>query len=68
MNPRPAGPRALRNSTAPEIGQRYDGNAEPRRAVNSKASGRGVVDEYLGTNVERRDESVALRPGRQRRT
>ena len=53
----------LSNSTAPSIGALYDGNAEAmdaglrayrvpaRRAVNSNAARRGVIEEYLITNV-----------------
>ncbi len=53
----------LSNSTASEIADLYDGNPEAaraglhahrvpaRRAVNSKASARGYVDEYLITNI-----------------
>ncbi len=56
----------LSNSTAPEIAVLYDGNADAeraglrahivpaRRAINSKASRRGHVDEYIITNVARR--------------
>ncbi|MEQ1909979.1 MAG: Dam family site-specific DNA-(adenine-N6)-methyltransferase, partial [Vicinamibacterales bacterium] len=54
----------LSNSTAPTIADLYDGNRDTRgaglralrvparRAVNSKAAGRGLVDEYLITNIE----------------
>jgi DNA adenine methylase len=53
----------LSNSTAPPIGRLYDGNGQARaaglqtyrvparRAVNSNASRRGPVDEYVITNV-----------------
>jgi DNA adenine methylase len=56
------------NSTAPEIEALYAGSAEARaaglrairvparRAINSRASRRGVVDEYLITNVTDTDE------------
>ena len=56
----------LSNSTAPEIAGLYDGNKDAervglrahtvpaRRAINSDASRRGHVDEYIITNVERR--------------
>jgi DNA adenine methylase len=56
----------LSNSTAPEIAALYDGNADAervglrahtvpaRRAINSNASRRGHVDEYVITNVTRR--------------
>ena len=56
----------LSNSTAPEIAMLYDGNAEAekvglrahtvpaRRNINSNASRRGHVDEYIITNVARR--------------
>jgi DNA adenine methylase len=56
----------LSNSTAPEIARLYDQNADARRAglrarrvparraINSVASRRGVVDEYLITNIPRR--------------
>ncbi len=55
----------LSNSTAPEIVALYDGNAEAeradlrahrfpaRRAINSKASRRGHVDEYVISNLPR---------------
>ena len=55
----------LSNSTAEAIGSLYDGNAAAaaaglrayrvpaRRAVNSNAARRGVVEEYLITNVDR---------------
>ena len=56
----------LSNSTAPEIAGLYDGNKDAervglrahtvpaRRAINSDASRRGHVDEYVITNVRRR--------------
>ena len=56
----------LSNSTAPEIKELYKNNAEARklhikvhmvparRAINSKASRRGHVDEYIITNVRKR--------------
>ena len=56
----------LSNSTAPEIEALYDGNREARkvglrahrvparRAINSNASRRGGVDEYVITNLPRR--------------
>ena len=56
----------LSNSTAPEIAALYDGNAETeaaglqahrvpaRRAINSDASRRGHVHEYIITNLPRR--------------
>ena len=56
----------LSNSTAAEIAALYDGNADAeraglqahivpaRRAINSNASRRGHVDEYIITNVPRR--------------
>ena len=56
----------LSNSTAPEIAALYDGNAEAekagllahtvpaRRAINSNASRRGDVQEYVITNLPRR--------------
>lgn len=56
----------LSNSTAPEIAMLYDGNAEAekvglrahtvpaRRNINSNASRRGNVNEYVITNVRRR--------------
>ena len=56
----------LSNSTAPEIAVLYDGNAAAeraglvahtvpaRRAINSKASRRGGVHEYVITNLPRR--------------
>ncbi len=56
----------LSNSTAPQIACLYDGNADAekaglrahkvpaRRAINSKASRRGHVLEYIITNVPRR--------------
>ena len=56
----------LSNSTAPEIASLYDGNADAaraglrahkvpaRRIINSDASRRGHVDEYIITNVPRR--------------
>lgn len=56
----------LSNSTAPEIAELYDGNPSAeaagltvfkvpaRRAINSKASERGEVMEYLITNIPRR--------------
>ena len=56
----------LSNSTAPEIAALYDGNPDAeeiglqaykvpaRRAINSNASRRGHVDEYIITNVRRR--------------
>ena len=56
----------LSNSTAPKIAALYDGNADAervglrahtvpaRRAINSNASRRGHVDEYIITNVRRR--------------
>ena len=56
----------LSNSTAPEIAALYDDNADAkkaglqshkfpaRRAINSNASRRGHVDEYVITNVPRR--------------
>lgn len=56
----------LSNSTAPEIKELYRDNAEAerlhieahtvpaRRAINSKSSHRGHVDEYIITNVPRR--------------
>ena len=58
----------LSNSTAPEIAALYDGNPDAekaglqshkfpaRRAINSNASRRGHVDEYVITNVPRRIE------------
>jgi DNA adenine methylase len=57
----------LSNSTAGEITELYDGNSHARgaglralriparRAVNSNAAGRGVIDEYLITNLARRE-------------
>lgn len=57
----------LSNSTAGSIADLYDGNREAvraglhayrvpaRRAVNSKGSGRGAVDEYLISNIAPRD-------------
>ena len=57
----------LSNSTAPEVTRLYDGNREAaaaglrahkvpaRRAINSDASKRGTVLEYLITNIPRRD-------------
>lgn len=57
----------LSNSTAGEITELYDGNLHARgaglralrvparRAINSNAARRGVVDEYLITNLTRRD-------------
>jgi DNA adenine methylase len=57
----------LSNSTAPVITALYDSNGDAqeaglralrvpaRRAVNSKATGRGPVDEYLITNIEQAD-------------
>ena len=56
----------LSNSTAPEIADLYDGNAAAekaglvahtvpaRRAINSNASRRGDVQEYVITNLPRR--------------
>ena len=56
----------LSNSTAPEIAALYDGNADAeraglrahivpaRRAINSNASRRGHVDEYIISNVSKR--------------
>lgn len=56
----------LSNSTAPEIASLYDGNPDAqraglvahtvpaRRAINSNASRRGGVDEYVITNLPRR--------------
>ena len=56
----------LSNSTAPEIAALYDGNANAlnagirahrvpaRRAINSNASRRGHVEEYIITNLPRR--------------
>ncbi len=56
----------LSNSTAPEIAALYDGNADAekvglrahtvpaRRAINSNASRRGGVQEYVITNLPRR--------------
>ncbi len=56
----------LSNSTAPEIAALYDGNPDAeeaglraqkvaaRRAINSNASRRGHVDEYIITNVRKR--------------
>lgn len=56
----------LSNSTAPLISQLYDGNEQAqsvgleayrvsaKRAINSKASGRGPVLEYVITNIPRR--------------
>ena len=56
----------LSNSTAPEIARLYAANREARaaglraykvparRAINSKAAGRGEIHEYLITNIERR--------------
>lgn len=56
----------LSNSTAPEIRELYDGNPQAgeaglrafqvpaRRAINSDATRRGIVSEYLITNIERR--------------
>ena len=56
----------LSNSTAPEIAALYDGNADAeragleahtvpaRRAINSNASRRGRVQEYVITNLPRR--------------
>ena len=53
----------LSNSTAPDIARLYDGNAEAmsaglrahkvpaRRAINSDATKRGAVLEYLVTNI-----------------
>ena len=53
----------MSNSTAPEIAALYEENKEvkaaglrcyripARRAINSNASRRGVVDEYVITNV-----------------
>ena len=58
----------LSNSTAPEIADLYDGNraaeavglrayrVSARRAINSKASARGKVSEYLISNVPRDTE------------
>ena len=55
----------MSNSTAPEIAALYENSKEvkaaglqchrvpARRAINSKASRRGVVDEYVITNVRR---------------
>lgn len=65
----------LSNSTAEEIARLYDENVEARgaglyalrvparRAINSVASGRGTVDEYLITNIARGDD---LRSSRSR--
>ena len=56
----------LSNSSAPEIAELYDGNREAeraglrarrvpaRRAINSNPERRGVVMEYLITNVPER--------------
>ncbi|MPZ18326.1 MAG: Dam family site-specific DNA-(adenine-N6)-methyltransferase [Luteitalea sp.] len=59
----------LSNSTASEIADLYDGNREAkaaglsayqipaRRAINSDATGRGQILEYLITNLPRHDET-----------
>ena len=56
----------MSNSTAPEIGRLYEENPDvqaaglkcyripARRAINSKGGLRGVIDEYVITNVSRR--------------
>jgi DNA adenine methylase len=66
----------LSNSTAPEITRLYDDNpgvrraglrafrVPARRAINSKASGRGSVDEYLITNVDRQEAPPTTAQGR----
>lgn len=58
------------NSTAAEIGALYDGNREARaaglrafrvparRAINSDASRRGAIDEYLITNIDGADSAA----------
>ena len=55
----------MSNSTAPEIADLYESDKEvkgaglrcykipARRAINSKATRRGVVEEYIITNVAR---------------
>lgn len=66
----------LSNSTADEIATLYDVNAEARaaglravrvaarRAINSKGSARGPVDEYLITNIARRPSGPSRPSGR----
>ncbi len=65
----------MSNSTAPEIAALYEDSKDvkaaglrcyripARRAINSNAQRRGVVDEYVITNVRVESASLRLTPG-----